>query len=125
MYKIIRLGLGFDPVIVITPADATLNTPHVRYYRLALLPIGNDQPDVFNEIDEETAMRYFSGQADGMGFEALPEFSFPTLADAEAYVEEKRNEWIRNRLKNSGIESEEDWEKFLRSAHETLSDPDT
>lgn len=120
MYKIIRCGIGFNPVIVVSPPDANPDTPNAKYYRYASWQIGNHQPEVFNEIDKKIAMGYFSGQADGIGFEKPPADIFPSLEIALQYVLEKRNEWGRKRLQEMGIHSEEDWEKFVREAQKDL-----
>lgn len=111
MYKIIRCGSGFDPVIVVSPPDAGPDTPNAKYYRCASWQIGNHQPEIFNEISKDEAVGYFSGQADGMGFEVPPAENFPSLKSAQHYIREKRNEWSRNQLeqlKDLGIETIED-----------------
>lgn len=90
MFRMIRCGRGFDPVIVVSPADAGPNTLGAKYYRWASWKIGGHQPGMFNEISRDEAMDYFSGMADGLGFEALPEALFPTLDDTLRYITKKQ-----------------------------------
>lgn len=97
-YKIIRFGTGFDPVIVVSLPDACPDTADANYYRLASWQIGDQKPEVFNEISRNEALSYFSGIADGIGFEEPPEEIFPTLDAVFQYVAEERNEWVRKRL---------------------------
>ena len=112
----VRCGRGFDPVIIVSPPDAGPDTPNPKFYRYASWQIGNHQPGMFNEIDLDMAMRYFSEQADGMGFENLPADPFPTLDAALTYVTEKRDEWGKKRLEEHGIFSDKDWNQFIRDA---------
>ena len=98
MYKIIRCGLGFDPVIVVTPAEAGPDPPGAKFHRLASWPIGDHKPNVFNEISRETALGYFSGHADGMGFEEFPREPFSTLDELLAFALDKHRESVRAML---------------------------
>ena len=107
MFRMIRCGSGFDPVIVVSPPEANTDTPGAKFYRCASWEIGDHQPDVFNEISPDMALGYFSGIADGIGFEALPADIFPSLGVALQYVIKKRNEWGRKRLEELGINLDE------------------
>lgn len=109
MFKIIRCGIGFELVILISPPGAGPDTPDAKYYRYASWQIGDHRPGVFNEIIPKMAMTYFSGIADGLGFETPPANVFPTLDDALLYVEEKNKEWCLEKLKTIGIKP--DWDK--------------
>lgn len=95
VYKMVRCGSGFDPVIMVSPPDAGPNTLEAKYYRCASWQIGDHQPGVFNEISRNMAISYFSGIADGIGFEDPLTDTFPTLDAALQYVTEKKNEWDR------------------------------
>lgn len=105
MFKIIRCGTGFDPVIMVSPPDAGPDTPDAKYYRCSSRQIGDYQPDAFNEVSRDMATSYFSGMADGIGFEIPPADIFPTLEAALSFVVEKRNDWIRKRLQELGVNS--------------------
>lgn len=104
MFKIIRLGGGYDPVIVVSPPDAGPDTPDAKFYRLASWQIGNHKPGVFNEIDGGVALSYFSGQADGMGLEVVPEEIFPSLEAIVDHVRPKREEWAKEFQKEHGVD---------------------
>ena len=108
MFKIIRCGNGFDPVIMVSPPNAGPDTPNAKYYRYASWQIGNHKPGLFNEISQDMAVSYFSGIADGVGFEIPPTDAFPSLETALQFVKEKRDEWGRKRLKELGINNDKD-----------------
>lgn len=108
MFRIIRCGTGFDPVIIVSPPDAGPNTPDAKYYRCASWQIGDHQPGMFNEISRNMAISYFSGIADGIGFEVPPTDIFPTLEATLSFVTEKNNEWGRKRLRELGINPDKD-----------------
>ena len=86
MYKIIRCGSNYELVIVVTPADAKPDTEGAKFYRLASWQIGKDQPRVFNEISHDCAMGYFSGQADGLGWQDYPNEPFESLEAILEYI---------------------------------------
>lgn len=69
MFKTIRCGKGFGLVILVSPPDAKPDTPGARFWRYADWQIGDHEPDRFNEIDSAIAESYFSGHADGLGWE--------------------------------------------------------
>src|SRR3989344_8446671 len=108
MFKIIRCGTGFDPVIMVSPPDAGHDTPDAEYYRCASWQIDDHKPGVFNEISRDMAISYFSGIADGIGFEVPSAETFPTLETALSFVTEKGNEWARKRLQELGIDPDKD-----------------
>ena len=95
MFKIIRCGAGFDPVIMVSPSDATPDTPDIKCYRCASWKIGDHEPDVFNEISKNSAISYFSGIADGIGYEKPPNNTFPSLEVALSFVLAKRDEYYK------------------------------
>lgn len=116
MYRIIRFGHGFDPAIIVSPHNASPNTPDVKYYRCKYWEYWqnhNFAPGI-EEISKEVAMRYFSGQADGMGFEMPPEEIFPSLEAVIQYITKKIDEWGKKELEKRGIHSDEDWEQIKR-----------
>ena len=92
MFRMIRCGSGFDPVIMVSSPDAGSYTPGAKYYRRASWQIDGQQRGVFNEISRDEAIGYFSGIADGIGFETLPKDIFETLEAALQYIEKKQNE---------------------------------
>ncbi len=95
MFKMIRCGKCFDFVIMVTPSDARPDTPEAKYFRYASWQIGSSPPNVFREIDAQTALSYFSGHADGMGFEIPPERTFGTLEEAVQFIQEQSEEKAR------------------------------
>lgn len=107
MYRIIRFGHGFDPAIIVSPHNASPNTPDVKYYRYEGWRNHNSAPGI-EEINKEAAICYFSGQADGIGFEMPPEEIFPSLEAAFQYITKKRKEWGRQELARRGIPSDEE-----------------
>lgn len=104
MYKMVRCGSGFGLVIMVSPPEAGLDTPNAKYYCWSW-QIGAQQPGAFEEISRNT---YFSGIADGLGFEELPADIFPTLEAALQYITEKREELGRKQLEERGIYPDKD-----------------
>ncbi|MDO8471903.1 MAG: hypothetical protein Q7S64_01965 [bacterium] len=93
MYKMIRCGADFCLVIVVTPYDATPQTADAHFYRYAdwIIETGKEsERGQLVEIDQHLALSYFSGIADGIGFEVPPDDDFPDLAAALAFINEKR-----------------------------------
>ncbi len=103
MFKMIRCGTGFNLVILVSPPDAGPDTPDAKYYRCASWKIGEHQPDVFNEINRDGAISYFSGIADSIGYEEPPANTFPTLESALQYVTAKRTEHYKKLFQELGI----------------------
>ncbi|MEK9207132.1 MAG: hypothetical protein AAB922_01520 [Patescibacteria group bacterium] len=105
MFKMIRCGKGFDPVIMVTPHNAQPGMPRAKYYRFESTRwVGGKPPKVFCEIDADTAMSYFSGHADGMGFEIPPERTFKTLEEAAQFIQEQtRKEEARVGEENASV----------------------
>ncbi|MBI3631868.1 MAG: hypothetical protein HY225_00250 [Candidatus Vogelbacteria bacterium] len=104
MYTIIRCGARYCCVILVTPANAGPDTQDAKYYRFADWEIGDHKSGVFNEITRNTALGYFSGMADGLGFEDCPRDPFPTLDVALKFVTEKRDELMRKLFLEIGID---------------------
>ena len=96
MYKIIRCGSNYELVIVVTPADADPDTKEAKFYRLAFWPINGYQPGIFHEISRNCAIGYFSGQADGLGWQYYPDEPFESLEAVLAYVNQCRQAGIKN-----------------------------
>jgi hypothetical protein len=90
MYNIIRLGSGYDPVIVVTPYGAGPTTEGVKCFLKASWDTGYGVRDEWHEITPDQAEGYISGQADGMGFEAVPTNDFESLAAVDEWVESHR-----------------------------------
>jgi hypothetical protein len=86
MHQIIRCGDRFGLVIAVTPPDADPQTPDATFYRFADWEINGKLPQVFHEISKEEAMGYFSGHADGLGWEDFSEEPFETLEKLQEYV---------------------------------------
>lgn len=104
MFKMIRVGTGFEIVIMVSPPEAAAKrTPDAKYYRYASWQIYDDEPDVFNEIHPDRATSYFMGIADGIGYEPPPEDIFPSIEAATEFVDKKRSEYARKRLEEMGI----------------------
>lgn len=89
MFKMIRCGRFFDPVIMVTPSDAQPNTSGAKYFRYASRRMGNNPPNVFCEIYAQTAMSYFIGHTVGMGLEIPPERTFETLEEAVHFIQDQ------------------------------------
>jgi len=97
VYKIIRCGARYDLVIVVTPADANPETQDAKYYRAATWDVGGPDSEKLHEIDAAFAMTYFSGQADGLGFECAPPFTFGSLAEVQQFISERRTLGVPSR----------------------------
>lgn len=108
MFKMIRCGNNFDPVIIVSPPEAGPDTPDAKYYRCASWQIGDHQPGVFNEISRSRAMSYFGGIADGIGLESPPSDIFPSLEIALEYVTKKREELAEEQLEEPDISTDQD-----------------
>lgn len=93
-YQIIRLGQGFGLAIVQTPpgrpGDAKAREK-VKYYRWADWAIGEHPPFTWAEISEIGVIGYFSGQADGQGFEDPPATLFSSLDEVTEFLRAKRS----------------------------------
>lgn len=88
MFKIIRCGDSYDLVIAVTPHTTTPKTAEAdgaKFYRY--LNDARGKTIRFTEITYDAAMRYFSGQADGLGIVPPPAQTFDSL---EAVVD-----WVR------------------------------
>ena len=107
MFKIIRCGFGYGLVIVVSPPDADVRTPGAKFYRFADWQIYEHEPWVFNEISADVALGYFSGIADGLGFEIVTTDTFPSLEATLEYVKKKNEEHLREMLKKIGKTPEE------------------
>lgn len=90
-FKIIRCGSFCDLVIAVTPANAGPDSKNARYYRFASWQIYDNQPETLNEIDRDLAITYFSGIADGIGFEFPPKRTFPSLEAVLKHIRKRRN----------------------------------
>lgn len=86
MFKMIRCGANFCLVIMVSPAEAEPEDLDAKFYRYATWQIDDHQPGIFNEISRSLALSYFSGNADGLGFEPRPAENFPTLEAAVEYI---------------------------------------
>lgn len=97
MYRVIRAGTEYGLMIAVSPADATPDSTNAKFYRFATWGIGDHKANQFNEITSKTAITYFGGIAEGVGYEKPPEMPFPTL---DAILE---------------------WRKTMLNIHETFS----
>lgn len=92
-FRIIRLGQGYSLAIVQTPPGTLEDTAHpegVRWYRWADWKIGEHDAFTWVEINENGVMGYFSGHADGLGYELPPETLYPSLDAVANFLMEKR-----------------------------------
>ena len=109
-YRIIRCGSGFGLVVVISPPDADIGAPDARYYRCASWKApGIQQLWQFDEISDLEALLYFSGQADGLGYETPPEEIFPTLELALSYAREKCSSALEKLLQDLVVSNSNRW----------------
>jgi len=92
MFAIIRCGKNYNLVVVVTPADAGPDTEGAKFYRFATWKIGDHEPGVFNEISKNHAVGYFSGHADGLGWEALSRDGFESLDVILEHIKSHRRE---------------------------------
>jgi hypothetical protein len=79
-FKVIRCGINYDLVVAVSPHTASPQSAEIdgaKFYRY--LNDSRGRAIQFQEITYEAAMRYFSGHADGLGFEPLPTQSFASL----------------------------------------------
>jgi hypothetical protein len=86
MFRIIRAGIGFSLVILVSPEDAGPDNPDAKLYRYATWEIEGNAAGAFHEISIPNALGYFSGIADGLGFEKLPKEPFISIEEALSYV---------------------------------------
>lgn len=92
MYKIIRCGLNYDCVIAVSPPDATPFSENAKAFRFTTWRIDKEKTRVFHEITLRDALSYFSGIADGIGFDHVPDKLFASLEEMTDYVIELRRE---------------------------------
>lgn len=96
MYKMIRAGSRYDPVIMVSPPDAGPGTPGATYFELSSLKDGRSaeirgwRAGQFNQIGHREAILSFGGMADGWGFAECSAFNFPSLEAALSWVKERR-----------------------------------
>lgn len=84
--KIIRAGSSYGLVIAVSPENATLDFPNAKYFIFADWEIRKREPLKFHEINQEETLSYFSGQADGCGFEEIPNRIFQTIEELTQFV---------------------------------------
>lgn len=89
-FRIITAGAGFEPVILVSPADAEQDMPGVKYYRYSDREIDNFPSKKLNEIDKETVRKYFNGHADGLGLEEIPKQVFLTEDEVLQFIKLKK-----------------------------------
>ncbi len=75
---------------MVTPADASPDTLDAKYLRFASWKINDEPPNQLNPIDTIQVPGYFSGQADGLGFETPPPFLFESEGDVLQFIIERR-----------------------------------
>ncbi len=89
-FKMIRAGAGYNPVILVTPADTEPYAPGSKYYEYSSIKDDNSIPGwkvgEFNEISHEETHYAFYPMADGWGFAELPEVPFLSIEAALAFV---------------------------------------
>lgn len=84
MFRIIFIAQNYELVIVSPDHN------HEAFLRWAAWEINGFQPFTFHEISSSEAQAYSSGQADGLGWETLPEQTFDTLDQVTRFILSKR-----------------------------------
>lgn len=108
MFRVIRCGVGYRVVIVVSPPDAGPDTPGVKCYQYASYEIFDYKPDIFNEISTFEAQLWFYGiPAQAIGFEEPPKQNFNSLDEVLQYVKQKRAEYIKELNKEAGVDPDE------------------
>lgn len=97
-FRVIRAGLGYSMVLVMSPPDAMIGDAYAAYYEYNP---GRSTPgwnhEGFNKISWADDARYlFSGQADWLGFAELPTEPFPSLDAVLAYIRKERESLRRD-----------------------------
>lgn len=90
MYRIIRVGYEYSLVIVTDQPEDSEHSKSDRYWRYATWRIHGHRPHIIHEITRKTALSYFSGMADGVGFESIPKQSFNDLGEVLAFINDKQ-----------------------------------
>lgn len=105
-FQVIRCGDNCCLVIAVYPAGATPETLDAKFYRYANWQINDHDPNMFNEISRATALGYFSGHADGLGWHQRPDYEFESLAGIVDWI---KGEISRNseKSKQKGITMDE------------------
>lgn len=89
-FRIIRAALGYGVIVVVSEGE------DAKYflYNDNIKGFGKDEEGVvLREVPIETARRYFSGQADGMGFGLLPKQVFQSLDEAIAWIKKAQEDF--------------------------------
>jgi len=94
LYKIIRCGSGYDLVIVVSPSDASPESEEAKYFRFATWKVDGYKPHQFHMIEKDAALGYFSGHADGLGYENVPSITFTSLDEILKFIMEARQSQV-------------------------------
>lgn len=86
----IRCGSEYRTVILVTPADAGPDDDGAKFYRYSWDGVRGQEPETFQEISRNSAIRYFSGIADGLGFANKPSSTFPNLDVAGRWIRQRQ-----------------------------------
>ena len=90
-FRFIRIGNDYDPVIAVSPENSTIKSEGTNFYRFSSWNIEDCPINEFHEISKATALSYFSGHADGLGFMSPPDTIFTSIQEMTEYVNEKRS----------------------------------
>jgi len=111
-FQIIRLSEGFALAIAVSPYGADFKTLGRRYFFYDAEGRG---PKEFVEVSEDRVTGYFSGHADGMGYEIPPDDVFAGLEAVFQWVAEKRGEWAKAELAKHPEWQGENWKEVIAS----------
>jgi hypothetical protein len=92
----IRVGTAYSLVIAVTPGNATPETESAKFYRYATWDIHDHKAGVFNEISRGSAIGYFGGIADGIGFEIPPKRTFKSKVEMLKFIRTERTKLVKN-----------------------------
>ncbi|MFH1089666.1 MAG: hypothetical protein V1716_04560 [Candidatus Uhrbacteria bacterium] len=110
-FQIIRLSEGFFLVIAVSPHGADFKTPGRQYF---FYDAEDSKSTGLVEVDEDRVTGYFSGQADGMGYEIAPDDVFPSLEAVFEWVAKKRVEKSRKYILAN---HQEEWAAIFLAEH--------
>ena len=89
-FEIIRAGISYCVVLVVTPANSKEGEGTYYEYNPGRRVPGW-KSDQFNEVSWERDAKYlFSGHADGMGFAEIPDKPFPTLDSVLEFIKSSK-----------------------------------
>ncbi|MBI2023311.1 hypothetical protein HYT01_01970 [Candidatus Giovannonibacteria bacterium] len=103
MLKMFRCAKGYNLVILVDEAAGPGGNEE-KFYRYSVRQIGEEKPERFHEINQETAFEYLNGKSDDLGYEIPTHEIFPSLGVALLYIESKQTKQCVDRIKKLGID---------------------